>query len=166
MIITTLFCSISIFGLWLFCGSSEAAITVFAILFCFWSGACISLTAVCVAQICRIEDYSKRNGTAYSLSSFAALIGAPIAGPLVDARGGDYIGFILFGGCLYAAAMLVSSWPNSFYGRQGYVPDTKGFELHSKIDSGMREEDRQFCPWMRSNMQRARRYSSYNTLIL
>jgi len=106
MIITTCFSSISLFGLWLVCGTNEAAITAFAILFGFWSGASISLTPVCVAQVCRIEDYGKRNGTAYSLSSFAALIGVPIAGALVDARGGDYTGLILFGGGLYAATML------------------------------------------------------------
>ncbi|KAH8649208.1 monocarboxylate transporter [Xylariales sp. PMI_506] len=106
MIVTTCCCSVCIFGLWQFCGSNSAAITAFSILFGFWSGASISLTPVCVAQICRIEDYGKRNGTAYSLSSFAALIGVPIAGALVDANGGDYNELILFGGSLYAATML------------------------------------------------------------
>lgn len=106
MILTTFLCSISIFGLWLSCGTNEAAITAFAVLFGFWSGASISLTPVCVAQVCRIEDYGKRNGTAYSLSSFAALIGVPIAGALVDAGGGEYTGLICFGGGLYAATVM------------------------------------------------------------
>jgi predicted MFS family arabinose efflux permease len=106
MILTTFFCCVSIFGLWLVCGTNQPAIIAFSVLFGFWSGASISLTPVCVAQICRIEDYGKRNGTAYSLSSFAALIGVPIAGALVDASDGDYTSLILFGGGLYAATVL------------------------------------------------------------
>lgn len=109
MIATTLGSSLCILALWLPCGGGggadpkeEALLTAFAVLFGFWSGASISLTPVCVAQVCRIEDYGKRNGTAYSLASVAALIGVPIAGALVDAGGGDYKGLILFAGGLYA----------------------------------------------------------------
>ncbi|GAB7328996.1 hypothetical protein MBLNU13_g00851t1 [Cladosporium sp. NU13] len=54
MIITALACTLLIFCLWLpptaLDVRSEAALTVFAVLFGFWSGAAISLTPVCVAQ--------------------------------------------------------------------------------------------------------------------
>jgi len=58
---TSFICAVFIFALWLTAGSSEVAITAFAVLFGFWSGAAISLTPVCVASVCRIEDYGKRN---------------------------------------------------------------------------------------------------------
>ncbi|KAF2140802.1 uncharacterized protein K452DRAFT_359792 [Aplosporella prunicola CBS 121167] len=105
MITTALFCCIFIFGLWLTC-NNEGAVTSFAVLFGFWSGAAISLTPVCIAQVCRIEDYGKRNGTTFSIASFAALVGVPIAGAILGADGANYTGLIIFGGVLYAAAFL------------------------------------------------------------
>lgn len=54
---TSFVCAVFIFALWLTAARSEVAITAFAVLFGFWSGAAISLTPVCVASVCRIEDY-------------------------------------------------------------------------------------------------------------
>ncbi|KAF4314177.1 Major facilitator superfamily [Botryosphaeria dothidea] len=104
MTATALACAVLVFALWLPAGASEPAITAFAVLFGFWSGAAISLTPVCVAQVCAIEDYGKRNGTTFSLASFAALVGIPIAGAIVGAEGGGYAGLVVFGGAMYAAA--------------------------------------------------------------
>lgn len=101
---TSFICSVFIFALWLTAGTSEVAITAFAILFGFWSGAAISLTPVCVASVCKIEDYGKRNGTTFSLASFACLIGIPIAGAILQANGGAYTGLIAFAGASYLAA--------------------------------------------------------------
>ncbi|KAH9866328.1 hypothetical protein J1614_008895 [Plenodomus biglobosus] len=101
---TSFICSIFIFALWLTAGRSEVAITAFAVLFGFWSGAAISLTPVCVSSVCNIEDYGKRNGTTFSLASFAALIGIPIAGAILQANGGAYTGLIIFAGASYLAA--------------------------------------------------------------
>ncbi|KAB2576610.1 Aspyridones efflux protein apdF [Lasiodiplodia theobromae] len=106
MIGTAAVCSVFIFALWLPAGASEPAITAFAVMFGFWSGAAISLTPVCVAQVCKIEDYGKRNGTTFSLASFAALIGIPIAGAILGSNDGQYLGLICFGGAMYAAAVL------------------------------------------------------------
>lgn len=101
---TSLACCVFIFALWLTASSSESAITAFAVVYGFWSGAAISLTPVCIAAVCRIEDYGKRNGTTFSIASFAALIGTPIAGAIVGADGGGYTGLIVFAGAMYAAA--------------------------------------------------------------
>jgi len=104
MSVTSFVCAVFIFALWLSAGSSEVAITAFAVMFGFWSGAAISLTPVCVASVCRIEDYGKRNGTTFSLASFAVLIGVPIAGAILQANGGSYVGLICFGGAMYLAS--------------------------------------------------------------
>lgn len=107
MLATSLTCATIIFALWLTAGQNEAAITAFAVVFGFWSGTGISLTPVCVGAVCKIEDYGKRNGTTFSIASFAALIGIPAAGAVLEAAGGDYTGLIIFAGGLYLAAFTV-----------------------------------------------------------
>ncbi|KAF9691359.1 hypothetical protein EKO04_010857 [Ascochyta lentis] len=107
MLATSLTCATLIFALWLTAARNEAAITAFAIVFGFWSGTGISLTPVCVGAVCKIEDYGKRNGTTFSIASFAALIGIPAAGAVLEGSGGNYTGLIIFAGGLYLAAFTV-----------------------------------------------------------
>ncbi|GKT82601.1 oxalate formate antiporter [Colletotrichum tofieldiae] len=104
MCITALVCSTFIFALWLTADGGETATTAFAVMFGFWSGAAISLTPVCVGKVCRTEDYGKRSGTAFFVSSFAALVGVPFAGAILQWSGGAYHGLILFAGGLYILA--------------------------------------------------------------
>ncbi|KAL2883122.1 hypothetical protein SGCOL_001310 [Colletotrichum sp. CLE4] len=99
--VTALVCSTFIFALWMTAGGGEAATTAFAVMFGFWSGAAISLTPVCIGQVCRIEDYGKRSGTAFFVCSFGALVGVPFAGAILQWSGGTYDGLILFAGGLY-----------------------------------------------------------------
>ncbi|KAH7309110.1 riboflavin transporter MCH5 [Stachybotrys elegans] len=106
MCITSLVCAASIWTLWLTAGDDQVRITAFAVLFGFWSGAAISLTPVCISRVCRIEDYGKRNGTAFCVSSIGVLIGVPVAGAIVDASGGDYTGLVVFAGAIYTAAFI------------------------------------------------------------
>ncbi|KAK2056460.1 major facilitator superfamily transporter [Colletotrichum caudatum] len=104
MCITTLICSIFILALWLTTTGGEAPVTAFAVLYGFWSGAAISLTPVCVGQVCKTEDYGKRSGTAFFISSLAALVGVPFAGAILQWSDGAYHGLILFAGGLYVLA--------------------------------------------------------------
>lgn len=104
MCITSAICSVFTLGLWLNSGTSKAAIMSFTILYGFWSGAAISLTPVCIGQVCQTEDYGKRSGTAFFVASFGALVGVPIAGAILQAGSGSYQGLILFDGCMYIAA--------------------------------------------------------------
>ncbi|KAF1996852.1 oxalate/formate antiporter [Amniculicola lignicola CBS 123094] len=106
MTVTSLTCSVFIFALWL-SASTPASITAFAVIFGFWSGAAISLTPVCVGQVCRTEDYGKRSGTAFSIASFGVLIGIPIAGAILEAQGGEYTGLVVFAAAMYLAASML-----------------------------------------------------------
>ncbi|CAD0092037.1 unnamed protein product [Aureobasidium vineae] len=105
MTVTAVICCLLTFLLWLIGSSSHAAIIAYTVLFGFWSGAAISLTPVCIQQVCKTEDIGKRTGTTFTISSFGTLIGIPIAGAILG-KGGrqDYDGLIAFAGACYVAA--------------------------------------------------------------
>ncbi|KAM0723800.1 hypothetical protein Q7P37_000790 [Cladosporium fusiforme] len=110
MIVTAMVCTVLIFCIWLpptvIGDSNEPALTAFAVLFGFWSGAAISLTPVCIAQVCKVEEVGRRVGTSFSISSIAALVGVPIGGAIIDADGGGYTGLVIFAGGLYILAVI------------------------------------------------------------
>ncbi|KAH8424992.1 putative oxalate/formate antiporter [Aspergillus melleus] len=106
MAMTTVICGVLTLALWYKAGQNQAAIIAYSVLFGFWSGAAISLTPVCISQVCRTEDYGKRNGTTFTLVSFATLTGIPIAGAIQERNGGDYWGLIIFAGALYMASFI------------------------------------------------------------
>ncbi|OQD72889.1 hypothetical protein PENDEC_c018G05343 [Penicillium decumbens] len=93
-------------ALWLKAGDNMAAIICYAVFFGFWSGAAISLTPVCISQVCATEDIGKRTGTTFTLSSIGTLTGIPIAGAIQQRDGGGYSGLIVFGGVLYLVAAI------------------------------------------------------------
>ncbi|KAH6982677.1 major facilitator superfamily domain-containing protein [Ilyonectria destructans] len=105
MCVTTVTCATLILALWYTAGGDQAMTISFTMLFGFWSGAAISLTPVCVGQVCKIEDYGKRSGTTFFIASFGALTGIPIAGAIIEANHGSYQALIIFAGVFYMAAL-------------------------------------------------------------
>lgn len=106
MVITVFLCLASTLGLWLPANGRVAMIIVYAIFFGFASGSGISLTPVCVGQLCKVENYGRYYATCYTLVSFGSLTGIPIAGQLVTSCGGKYWGLIVFTSCSYAASTI------------------------------------------------------------
>ncbi|MCJ1476370.1 hypothetical protein MMC13_005036 [Lambiella insularis] len=113
MIITVLLCLLFIIGLWLPAAVPMSSvrdniplIAIFAIGFGFASGSNISLTPVCVGQLCKTEEYGRYYATCYTIVSFGCLTGIPIAGAIVKLDGGDYWGLIIFTGACYATGLL------------------------------------------------------------
>ncbi|KAL3479646.1 major facilitator superfamily domain-containing protein [Aspergillus californicus] len=104
MSITAIGCAVSTLALWYCSGTNKGAVIAYAVLYGFWSGAAISLTPVCISQVCRMEDYGKRNGTTFTLVSLGTLTGIPMAGAIQESQGGGFNGLIIFAGVLYLAA--------------------------------------------------------------
>lgn len=104
MVLTIALCLVSTFVLWLPADGRVAMIVVYAVIFGFASGSGISLTPVCVGQLCKVENYGRYYATCYTLVSFGTLTGIPIAGQLITACGGAYWGLIVFTGTSYAAS--------------------------------------------------------------
>jgi MFS family permease len=105
MVMAIFLCLVATLGFWLPAGDSVALIVVFSLLFGFASGSGISLTPVCVGQLCKVENYGRYYATCYTLVSFGSLTGIPIAGRLVGACGGEFWGLIVFAGMSYAASL-------------------------------------------------------------
>lgn len=69
MILASLGCLLTTACLWLPAGSSLALLVVYSVLFGFFSGSNISLTPVCVGQLCKTEHYGRYYATAYTIVS-------------------------------------------------------------------------------------------------
>lgn len=109
MILTLVLCLLSTLALWLPAATSTPLMVLYAVVFGFASGSSISLTPVCIGQLCKVENYGRYYATCYTLVSFGCLTGIPIAGGILQgSEGGQgYWGLILFTGLSWAAAMVL-----------------------------------------------------------
>jgi MFS family permease len=108
MILCSSACAATIFGVWLNADGSVAMTLAFAVLYGFFSGSAYSLTPVCVAQLCRTENYASRYGTAYGVVSLATLAGIPISGNILNTGDGhNFKALILFCGAAYTASTVL-----------------------------------------------------------
>ncbi|KAJ5949375.1 MFS transporter asaE [Penicillium verhagenii] len=82
MIVFSYFSGILVLALWL-PSRANAPIILFSALYGFGSGAFVSLAPALIAQISDLREVGVRNGTCFSIISFAALTGTPIGGALV-----------------------------------------------------------------------------------
>lgn len=123
MIITVVICSVSSLALWLPAtvlsgptgntGHDQQILgltVTFSVLFGFASGSNISLTPVCVGQLCDTEEYGRYYSTCYTLVSFGTLTGLPIAGALLSACNNSYWGLVLFTGLCYVISCVAFTW--------------------------------------------------------
>lgn len=70
LILSIALCMITCFGLWLPAGESTAMIIVFSLSFGFASGSNVSLSPVCVGQMCKTENYGRYCATCWMVVAF------------------------------------------------------------------------------------------------
>ncbi|KAK4187639.1 putative monocarboxylate transporter [Podospora australis] len=120
MVVSTAICLMSVAGFWLpdaladSAPSGPALITAFAVLFGLVSGSNITLTPICLGQLCETHDYGRYYASAYTVASLGCLTGIPIAGSLVDMGGNQgkkaYWPAILFAVASYVGAFSCFLW--------------------------------------------------------
>ncbi|KAL3443740.1 MFS general substrate transporter [Aspergillus insuetus] len=125
MIISLLLCTLSITCLWLpdilTPGSSSTEgsnppplFTLFTILFGFCSGSNVSLTPICLGQLCDTRDYGRYYASCYTVVAFGMLGSIPIAGALLDVvkiEGRErYVGVAGFAAACYVVALGCFVW--------------------------------------------------------
>lgn len=96
---------IAVFAIWLPAGGTTAGLVIFSLLFGFASGSNISLTPVCIGQLCATQNYGRYYATCYTVVSLSCLTGLPLVGAIVAVDGGQYWGLILFVGFCYVGSV-------------------------------------------------------------
>ena len=116
MILALVLCTVSAICLWIPAtvlsnnhmgnDSTIRGLTItFAVFMGIGSGSNISLTPVCVGQLCDTEEYGRYYATCYTVVSFGTLTGIPIAGALLSACNGSYLGVAIFTGACYVIGL-------------------------------------------------------------
>jgi MFS family permease len=88
----------------------KALSIVYAVIFGFASGSNISLTPVCVGQLCDTNVYGRYYATCYTVVSFSTLTGIPIAGAILQACGGRYWGVVIWTSVCYVGSCCCFVW--------------------------------------------------------
>jgi MFS family permease len=88
----------------------KVLLIVYALIFGFASGSNISLTPVCVGQLCDTNEYGRYYATCYTIVSFGTLTGIPIAGSLISATGGHYWGVVVWTVLCYLVSLVCFIW--------------------------------------------------------
>ncbi|KAF5869447.1 putative riboflavin transporter mch5 protein [Botrytis fragariae] len=119
MIVSLFLCTISVLCFWLpdvllLNLSNDALLVIFVLLFGFVSGSNVSLTPICLGQLCETQEYGRYYASCFTVVAFGVLGSIPIAGGLLDvveATGKErYWGAALFTGLSYVAALLCFIW--------------------------------------------------------
>lgn len=115
MIVSLVLCAVSVLGFWLPDIlvpelNSYALLMVFIPIFGFCSGSNVSLTPICLGQLCETQEYGRYYASCFTMVSFGVLASIPIAGTILDAVEGTgkfkYWGVALFAGLSYVGALL------------------------------------------------------------
>ena len=119
LIVSLFLCTISVLCFWLpdiLAPNLDnyALLVVFILLFGFASGSNVSLTPICLGQLCETRDYGRYYASCYTVVAFGVLASIPIAGSLLDAveaAGKErYWGVGVFAGLSYVASFLCFVW--------------------------------------------------------
>lgn len=119
MIISLFLCAMSVLCFWLLDIvlpdlNNDALLVVFVLLFGFCSGSNVSLTPICLGQLCETQEYGRYYASCFTVVAFGVLASIPLAGSLlsaVESSGKErYWGIALLAGLSYVAAFLSFLW--------------------------------------------------------
>jgi len=119
MIVSLFLCAVSVLCFWLPDIlvpdlDNDALLVVFVLLFGFVSGSNVSLTPICLGQLCETQEYGRYYASCFTVVAFGVLGSIPIAGSLLDvveATGKQrYWGVTFFTGLSYVVALLCFVW--------------------------------------------------------
>jgi MFS family permease len=98
--------------LWLpLAASNLAALYAFCALFGFGTGSWMSLTPLCIGQLCEAEEFGRHYGTSYFIVSLAFLICVLVSGQLIEVVGEDaLVGFFCAALGMALLLYILSRW--------------------------------------------------------
>lgn len=119
LIVSLFLCKVSVLCFWLVDIlvpnlDNDTLLVVFVLLFGFVCGANVSLTPICLGQLCETQDYGRYYASCFTVVGFGVLVSIPIAGSLLDAvettGKKKYWGAAVFAGLSYGASSLCFVW--------------------------------------------------------
>ncbi|KAI9697230.1 MAG: hypothetical protein M1836_004794 [Candelina mexicana] len=120
MIVSLFLCIISVLCFWSpdilapNVSNNPTLLILFVILFGFVSGSNVSLTPICLGQLCETQEYGRYYASCFTVVAFGVLASLPIAGSLLDAvqaTGKEkYWGVAFFAGGCYVGSFLCFVW--------------------------------------------------------
>ncbi|KAK5215999.1 hypothetical protein LTR96_011016 [Exophiala xenobiotica] len=98
-------CIIALLGFWLPAGPSMPMTITFVLLYGLGSGSYISLTPVCIGQLCETQRYGRYSSTLYMFSSLGSLVGIPIGAYVLESTHNSFQSLAVFVACVCAMAL-------------------------------------------------------------
>ncbi|KAG0281625.1 hypothetical protein BGZ97_009235, partial [Linnemannia gamsii] len=104
------FCSsLSILVVWMFAGTSVVMMSIFCILYGFFSGSFVAIVPTVAAHLCGISRLASMTGIVYGGIAVGTLIGSPVGGALLDlSQGVNYRPLQLWAGLVMAVGVVLT----------------------------------------------------------
>ncbi|KAF9910182.1 hypothetical protein EC991_007109 [Linnemannia zychae] len=104
------FCAcLSILVVWMFAGTSVVVMTIFCIIYGFFSGSFVAIVPTVAAHLCGISRLASMTGIVYGGIAVGTLIGSPVGGALLDISNGvDYRPLQLWAGLVMVVGVVLT----------------------------------------------------------
>ncbi|KAG0293156.1 hypothetical protein BGZ96_003213 [Linnemannia gamsii] len=109
LLISTFCASLSILVVWMFAGTSVVMMTIFCVLYGFFSGSFVAIVPTVAAHLCGISRLASMTGIVYGGIAVGTLIGSPVGGALLDlSKGVNYRPLQLWAGLVMVVGLVLN----------------------------------------------------------
>ncbi|KAF9538086.1 hypothetical protein EC957_007250 [Mortierella hygrophila] len=109
LFISTLCASLSILIVWMLAGTSVVMMTIFCIIYGFFSGSFVAIVPTVAAHLCGISKLASMTGIVYGGIALGTLIGSPVGGALLDiSHGVNYRPLQLWAGLVMVVGIVLT----------------------------------------------------------
>ncbi|KAK3826815.1 MAG: major facilitator superfamily domain-containing protein [Linnemannia elongata] len=109
LLISSLCASLSILVVWMLAGTSVVMMTIFCVLYGFFSGSFVAIVPTVAAHLCGISRLASMTGIVYGGIAVGTLIGSPVGGALLDlSQGVNYRPLQLWAGLVMVVGLVLN----------------------------------------------------------
>ncbi|KAG0273575.1 hypothetical protein BGZ95_010617 [Linnemannia exigua] len=109
LLISSLCACLSILVVWMFAGTSVVMMTIFCIIYGFFSGSFVAIVPTVAAHLCGISRLASMTGIVYGGIAAGTLVGSPVGGALLDiSQGVNYRPLQLWAGLVMAVGVVLT----------------------------------------------------------
>ncbi|KAG0373163.1 hypothetical protein BGX24_012053 [Mortierella sp. AD032] len=109
LLISSLCACLSILVVWMLAGTSVVMMTIFCIIYGFFSGSFVAIVPTVAAHLCGISRLASMTGIVYGGIAVGTLVGSPVGGALLDlSQGVNYRPLQLWAGLVMAVGVVLT----------------------------------------------------------